>query len=169
MIKSLAVLNEPVLSSTYRHLQWGWEGHWSWIQKSPEKILSSVPKSDTNVAGVFLSLRWKYESSIIVLLFGGFPGGVGKNLPANAEDMGSITGSGRSLGEGMATHFSILAWEIPWTAEPGGLQSKGSQKNQWLNNNNNWLNRWHMLYYSWYLKVLCEDSLSKLWLPLFLL
>ena len=29
----------------------------------------------------------------------------------------------------MATHFSIFAWEIPWTEEPGGLQSKGSQKN----------------------------------------
>ena len=32
--------------------------------------------------------------------------------------------------EGMATHLSILAWEIPWTEEPGGLQSKGSQKSQ---------------------------------------
>ena len=32
-----------------------------------------------------------------------------------------------SLGEGMATHSSIPAWEIPWTEEPGGLQSKGSQ------------------------------------------
>ena len=28
----------------------------------------------------------------------------------------------------MATHSSILAWEIPWTVEPGGLQSKGSQR-----------------------------------------
>ena len=28
----------------------------------------------------------------------------------------------------MATHFSILAWEIPWTEEPGGLQSMGAQK-----------------------------------------
>ena len=28
----------------------------------------------------------------------------------------------------MATHFSILAWEIPWTEDPGGLQSTGSQK-----------------------------------------
>ena len=28
----------------------------------------------------------------------------------------------------MATHFSILAWEIPWTEEPGGLQSIGSQR-----------------------------------------
>ena len=42
----------------------------------------------------------------------------------------------RSLGledaqeEGMATHFSILAWSIPWTEQPGGLQSVGSQKSQ---------------------------------------
>ena len=40
----------------------------------------------------------------------------------------------RSLGQeyplekGMATHSSILAWEIPWSEEPGGLQSMGSQK-----------------------------------------
>ena len=32
-----------------------------------------------------------------------------------------------SLEEGMATHFYILAWRIPWTEEPGGLQSMGSQ------------------------------------------
>ena len=32
------------------------------------------------------------------------------------------------LQEGMATHFSNLAWRIPWTEEPGGLQSKGSQR-----------------------------------------
>ena len=31
------------------------------------------------------------------------------------------------LDEGMATHSSILAWEIPWTEEPGGLKSMGSQ------------------------------------------
>ena len=34
------------------------------------------------------------------------------------------------LEKGMATHSSILAWEIPWTEEPGGLQSMGSQKAQ---------------------------------------
>ena len=44
------------------------------------------------------------------------------NLPANAGDKGLIPGSGRS-GEGMATLSSIFAWEIPWTEEPGGLQS----------------------------------------------
>ena len=47
----------------------------------------------------------------------GFPGdSVVKNLPANATDVGLIPGSGRSLEEEMATHFSILAWEIAWWA-----------------------------------------------------
>ena len=44
-----------------------------------------------------------------------------KNPPANAGDVGSIPGSGRSPGEANGTHSSILAWEIPWTEEPGGL------------------------------------------------
>ena len=44
----------------------------------------------------------------------GFPGGsMVNNLPANAEDSSSIPGSGRSPGVEMATHSSILAWEIP--------------------------------------------------------
>ena len=54
-----------------------------------------------------------------------------RNPPANAgdiRDMGSIPGSGRSLEEGIATHSSILAWRIPRTEEPGGLQSMGSQR-----------------------------------------
>ena len=55
-----------------------------------------------------------------------------KNLPAG--DLGCITGLGRSSGEGMATHSSILAWRIPWTGEPGGLQSMGSQSRTQLSN-----------------------------------
>ena len=55
-----------------------------------------------------------------------------KNLPAKSgdvRDVGSIPGSGRSPGaEGMATYSSILAWRIPGTEEPGGLQSMGSQR-----------------------------------------
>ena len=51
-----------------------------------------------------------------------------KNLPANAEDRGLIPGSERSPGEGKANHSSILAGEILWTEEPGGLQSMGSQR-----------------------------------------
>ena len=51
-----------------------------------------------------------------------------KNLPASAGDARLIPGSGRSLWEEVTTHSSILAWEIPWTEEPGGLQSMGSQR-----------------------------------------
>ena len=42
--------------------------------------------------------------------------------------MGLIFGQEDPLEKEMATHFSILAWEIPWTEEPGGLQSMGSQR-----------------------------------------
>ena len=51
-----------------------------------------------------------------------------KNLAASAGDAGSIPGSGRSPGGGNAPHSNILAWKIPWTEEPGGLQSMGSQR-----------------------------------------
>ena len=54
-----------------------------------------------------------------------------KNLPASAgevSDVGSIPGSEDPLEKEMATHSSILAWRIPWTEEPGGLQSMGSHR-----------------------------------------
>ena len=62
----------------------------------------------------------------------GFPGGsTVKNLPAvqkRKEILVQSLGREDPLEEGMATHSSILAWEIPWTEEPGGLQSIGSQR-----------------------------------------
>ena len=59
----------------------------------------------------------------------GFPGNlVGKESTCNTGDLGLIPGSGRPLEKEMATHSSTLAWEIPWTEEPGGLQSMGSQR-----------------------------------------
>ena len=54
-----------------------------------------------------------------------------KNLPTNAGDLETpipILDSEDPLEEGIATHSSILAWEILWTEETGGLQSIGSQK-----------------------------------------
>ena len=54
-----------------------------------------------------------------------------KNLPAkagNVRDTSSTLGLGRAPGEGRATHSSILACRIPWTEEPGGLLSIGSQR-----------------------------------------
>ena len=54
-----------------------------------------------------------------------------KNLPAVQEmlaDTGLIPGSEDPLEEEMAIHSSVLAWRIPWTEEPGGLQSIGLQR-----------------------------------------
>ena len=51
-----------------------------------------------------------------------------KNLPANAEDVNSIPGSGRSPGGGNGNSFQNSCLENPWTEEPGGLQSMGSQR-----------------------------------------
>ena len=56
-----------------------------------------------------------YSRSLLVIYF------------IHSINAGSIPGSGRPLEEGMATPSNILAWRIPWTVEPGGLQSTGSQ------------------------------------------
>ena len=48
-------------------------------------------------------------------------------VSANEGDAGSIPVSGRGPGEEMATHSSILAWEIPWTEEPGRLHGVTKQ------------------------------------------
>ena len=51
-----------------------------------------------------------------------------KSLPAMQETQIQSPGWEDPLEKGMATHSSILAWRIPWTENPGGLQSMGSQK-----------------------------------------
>ena len=51
-----------------------------------------------------------------------------KNLPAIQETQVKFLGWEDPLEKGMATHSSLLAWEIPWREEPGRLQSKGSQR-----------------------------------------
>ena len=66
-------------------------------------------------------------------LFGLSPGKslvaqMAKNVPAMQETRVRSLGREDPLKEGMATHSRILAWRIPWTEEPGGLQSMGSQR-----------------------------------------
>ena len=51
-----------------------------------------------------------------------------KNLPAKQEMQVRSWGQEDPLEKEMATHSSILAWETPWTEEPGGLQSTGSER-----------------------------------------
>jgi len=51
-----------------------------------------------------------------------------KNLPATQETQVQSLGQEDPLEKEMATHFLILAWRIPWTEEPVGLQSMGLQR-----------------------------------------
>ena len=53
-----------------------------------------------------------------------------QNLPAMQEMWIGSLGWEDPLENEMSIHSSILAWEIPWTDEPGGLQSRGSQMSQ---------------------------------------
>ena len=53
-----------------------------------------------------------------------------KNLPAMRETKVQSLGQEDPLEKEMATHYSILAWKIPWMEEPGGLQSVRSQRTQ---------------------------------------
>ena len=59
-----------------------------------------------------------------------------KNLPAVQETQVWSLGPENPLGKGMATHSSILTWRIPWTEEPGRLQSMGLQRggHNWVTN-----------------------------------
>ena len=87
--------------------------------KTSNRLLCSLPEQD----GAAGSL---HEGWGCVL---GFPGGSAvKNLPAVQETRVQSLSWEDSLEESRATHSSILAWRIPWTEEPGGLQSMGSQR-----------------------------------------
>ena len=77
-----------------------------------------------------------------------------KNPPANGGDVGSIPGWGRSPGEGNSNplpYSSILAWEISWAEEPGGLQSMGSQESDTTKRLKLALSLWFRKQRSWHL------------------
>ena len=78
--------------------------------------MSSIALYKTHLA--FVVFLW-------ILIFVG--GSVGRASACDEGDLGLIPGLRESPGE-MATHSSTLAWKTPWMEEPGGLQSKGSQR-----------------------------------------
>ena len=75
---------------------------------------------DLPFGALFTNKYLSFRASQVVLVV--------KNLPANSRGRGLIPGSKGPLEEGMATHSSILDWGIPWTEEPDGLWSTGSQR-----------------------------------------
>ena len=81
-----------------------------------------------NEIGLFVGM-WMDLESVKQSDVPGFPGSLdGKASAYNAGDPVRSLGREDPLEKEMATHFSIHAWKIPWTEEPGGLQSMGSQR-----------------------------------------
>ena len=75
------------------------------------------------------------DCSRVITKFEGFSGGSdSKESSFDVGDLGSNPGLGRSPGEGNGNPLSILAWRIPGTKEPGGLQSMGTQSQTQLSN-----------------------------------
>ena len=93
--------------------------HCRWILYQPSYQGSPAQLQITEFR-IFISLAYHLE---------GFPSGSAvKNLPAVQKTQVQSLDQEDPLEEGMETHSSILAWEIPWTEESGGLQSLGSQR-----------------------------------------
>ena len=83
-----------------------------------------------------------------------------KNLPAMWETLVWSLSREDLLEKGMATHSSILAWRIPWTEEPGGLQSMGSQSVT-----HNWVTNAFTFHFHW--KIMGKSFVSQMAIEFF--
>ena len=95
-------------------MQGQWQSWWQMTQSWPKTLTLW-----TDVFEIWI-LLWAELASLVAQMV--------KNLPAMQETWVLFQGWEDILEEGMATHSSILAWRIPWTEEPGGLQSLGSHR-----------------------------------------
>ena len=106
----------------------------SWISTKVPPFLrkTELGWKSGNMTQKLLFSQWIFYPFIYLPLITtslGFPGGSEeKNLPAVQETHVWSLGREDPLEKGMTTHSSILAWRIPWTEEPGRLQSMGSQR-----------------------------------------
>ena len=99
-----------------------------------QDILEWVAISSSRVSS--WSRDWTHISYISCIAGASLVAQSVKNLPVVQETWVQSLGWEDPLEKEMATHFSILAWKISWTEEPGGLQSKGSQRvrHNWVTN-----------------------------------
>ena len=99
-----------------------WSAHLGLLRSAPEaRSLAAVSAFRASQGRV--GLPWGFPSVFVSLVAQRL-----KCPPAMRETWVQSLGPEDSLEKEMATHSSILAWRIPWTEEPGGLQSTGSQR-----------------------------------------
>jgi len=116
------------------NLDWEW-GYWLVLLSGP-----NYPEENSH-AIVFRGKGWHTSKLFLVWIplrthWASLVAQTVKNLPAMLETQVWSLDWEDPLENGMATHSSILAWRIPWTEEPGGLQSMGSQRvrHDWATN-----------------------------------
>ena len=117
---------------TQYYVKHSWLNPWMWNLGSRGPTVKLYVKFLFHKILAPLTLAIVQDSTILsspTAMTCGFPDGAsGKEPACQCRDAGSSPRPGRSLEEGMATYSSILAWRIPLTGEPGGLQSMGLQK-----------------------------------------
>ena len=89
-------------------------------------VLNLPPNSEISVILILPGSTFLFSVALSLLV--SLVGQIIKNLPAMQETQVQFLGQEDPLEKGMATHSSILAWKIPWTEEPGGLQCMRSQR-----------------------------------------
>ena len=150
---------------SYIHLKTYWCGYCSHVESTWAYSMKSFQNKFSHVRIVALVLKGMNElksdpnenTQIYMWLYANFWASLVaqpvKNQPSMQETRAWSVGQGDSLGKGMATHSSILAWRIPLTEEPGGLQSMGlwRVRYDWVTNT-----RTHTNIYIW-----TKDSLNK--------
>ena len=99
----------------------------NWVLINSERYWKMLEKMTFNCNVMNVSRTWKC-SCFSCLPSPFLVAQTVKKLPTTQGTWAQSQGQEDSMEEGMATHSSILAWEIPWTEEPGRLQSMGSQR-----------------------------------------
>ena len=114
----------------------GATGHWDhWETEAAEPGSPAISPENSGPRGYSDSMLCKVKTNDVITSFclavgrDGFPdGSVVKNLPVMQETQLWSLGQEDPLEKGMATYFSILAWRIPWTEEPGGYSPWGHRE-----------------------------------------
>ena len=133
--KSNGLLRSLVSQLWALERSWGWEEFCHWCSFKLSACGGARQQRLTLDSSLVVSLLWLHQAHCFYSATQSFSGSdalegqtkMVKNLPAVQETRVWSLGQEDPLEKGLATHSSILAWRIPWTEEPGGLQSIGPQ------------------------------------------
>ena len=125
-------LLSPALAGRALYTSTTWEALYNLVRNHMENMSKDRRKITLKMWKILANYTWIEGMSASRWNF--LVGSDDKESACRAGDLSSLLGQGDSLEKKMATHSYILAWEIPWTVEPGGLPSMGSHRYNWVKN-----------------------------------